>query len=62
MSSSVFEGVPTGQGIAADLEDDVVQQQVQQPHRTEPTACDQYRPIDLHERPSSTFVPLDGEE
>ena len=36
--------------------------QVQQPHRTEPTASDPHRPTDLRQRPSVTFLPLDGKE
>ena len=36
--------------------------EVQQPYRTEPTACDPHWPSDLRQRPSATFLPLDGKE
>jgi len=36
--------------------------EVQQPHRTEPTASDSHRPADLRQRPSVTFLPLNGKE
>jgi hypothetical protein len=39
-----------------------VQQQVQQPQRTEPTGLDPHRPADLRQRPLTTCVPLDGQE
>jgi hypothetical protein len=35
---------------------------VQQPQQMQPTGLDPHRPANLHERPSSTFLPLDGKD
>src|SRR5580658_3266669 len=39
-----------------------VQQEVQQPHRSRPTCMDPNSGLDLRERPSMTYMPLDGKE
>jgi hypothetical protein len=36
--------------------------EVQQPQRTKPTALGLHRPVDLRQRPSATFLPLNGKE
>jgi len=41
---------------------DACSTKVQQPHRLRLTTIDLRRPADLHQRPSTTSVPLDGKE